>query len=164
MDQFTAQFFFYSRGKLCLEQTIFWCLPGISKQAAHSYRPAGRCRRWSRRQAHHGAGRGISPLLYRPQGQPTKDQPLPAREFALYRAGIYDLAAIKELPWTDYRPFVLKLFGVREHPRTRWSTEALLSWMASASASTRAPVTAFRSTATSASIPRCSGTTSTTSI
>lgn len=31
---------------------------------------------------------------------PEKDKPLPTKEFSLYRAGIYDLAAIKNLPWT----------------------------------------------------------------
>ena len=45
-----------------------------------------------------------------------KEKPLPAKEFALYRAGIYDMAAVKRMPWADYRPFVLKLFGVREQP------------------------------------------------
>lgn len=49
-----------------------------------------------------------------------REKPLPAQEFALYRAGVYDMAAIKKLPWTEYRPFVLKLFGVREHPHTRY--------------------------------------------
>ncbi|MFZ5863736.1 MAG: site-specific DNA-methyltransferase [Nitrospirota bacterium] len=52
--------------------------------------------------------------------KPEKDKPLPAREFALYRAGVYDMAAIKALPWAEYRPFVLKLFGVREHSHTRY--------------------------------------------
>lgn len=49
-----------------------------------------------------------------------KEQPLPAKEFALYRAGVYDMVAIKGLAWADYRPFVLKLFGVREHPHARY--------------------------------------------
>lgn len=49
-----------------------------------------------------------------------KDKTLLAKEFALYRAGIYDLAAIKNLPWTEYRPFVLKLFEVREHQHKRY--------------------------------------------
>jgi len=49
-----------------------------------------------------------------------KEQPLPAKEFALFRAGVYDMAAIKQLPWADYRPFVLKLFGVREHSHARY--------------------------------------------
>jgi site-specific DNA-methyltransferase (adenine-specific)/adenine-specific DNA-methyltransferase len=52
--------------------------------------------------------------------KPEKEQPLPAKAFALYRAGVYDMAAIKDLPWVDYRPFVLKLFGVREHPHQRY--------------------------------------------
>lgn len=43
-----------------------------------------------------------------------------AGEFALYRAGIYDMSAIKALAWEDYRPFVLKLFDVREHPHARY--------------------------------------------
>ena len=55
-----------------------------------------------------------------PQDKADKEQPLPAKEFALYRAGVYDMAAVKGLPWSDYRPFVLKLFGVREHPHARY--------------------------------------------
>ena len=55
-----------------------------------------------------------------PKDKPEKDQPLTAKEFALYRAGVYDMAAIKALPWTEYRPFVLKLFAVREHPHARY--------------------------------------------
>lgn len=58
--------------------------------------------------------------LIAPKDKPEKEQPLPAKEFALYRAGVYDMAAIKVLPWADYRPFVLKLFGVREHPHARY--------------------------------------------
>lgn len=52
--------------------------------------------------------------------KPEKDCPLNPKEFALYRAGVYDLTAIKELPWADYRPFVLKLFAVREQPHSRY--------------------------------------------
>lgn len=55
-----------------------------------------------------------------PKEKAEKERPLPAKEFALYRAGVYDMATIKALPWTDYRPFVLKLFGVREHPHARY--------------------------------------------
>lgn len=55
-----------------------------------------------------------------PKDKAEKEQPLPAKEFALYRAGVYDMAAIKGLAWADYRPFVLKLFGVREHPHARY--------------------------------------------
>jgi hypothetical protein len=68
--------------------------------------------------------------------KPEKEKPLPAKEFALYRAGIYDMAAIKEMPWADYRPFVLKLFGVREHLQQRYGwnldgyigTDSALVW------------------------------------
>lgn len=71
-----------------------------------------------------------------PKDKPEKEQPLPAKEFALYRAGIYDMAAIKALTWADYRPFVLKLFGVRPHPHARYGfaldgyigTDAALLW------------------------------------
>jgi site-specific DNA-methyltransferase (adenine-specific)/adenine-specific DNA-methyltransferase len=55
--------------------------------------------------------------------KPEKEKPLPAHEFALYRAGLYDMAAIRELPWTEYRPFVLKLFGVREQPHQRYGLD-----------------------------------------
>ena len=50
-----------------------------------------------------------------PRQKPEKEQPLKAKSFALYNAGIYDNEAIKAMPWADYRPFVLKLFQVREH-------------------------------------------------
>lgn len=55
-----------------------------------------------------------------PKNKPEKEKALPAKEFSLYRAGVYDMAAIRELPWVEYRPFVLKLFGVREHTHTRY--------------------------------------------
>jgi hypothetical protein len=55
-----------------------------------------------------------------PKEKSGKEQPLPAKTFALYRAGLYDMEAVKALPWSDYRPFVLKLFGVREHPHERY--------------------------------------------
>ena len=55
-----------------------------------------------------------------PKDKAEKEKPLPAKEFALYRAGVYDMAAIKEMPWPEYRPFVLKLFSVREHPHKRY--------------------------------------------
>lgn len=58
--------------------------------------------------------------LIAPKDKPEREQPLPAKEFALYRAGIYDMAAIKEMPWEAYRPFVMKLFGVREHGHARY--------------------------------------------
>lgn len=71
-----------------------------------------------------------------PKDKPEKEQPLPAKEFALYRAGVYDMTAIKALPWADYRPFVMKLFGVRAHPHARYGfwldgyigTHSVLLW------------------------------------
>jgi DNA modification methylase len=74
--------------------------------------------------------------LIAPKDKTEKEKPLPAKEFALYRAGIYDMAAIKELPWAEYRPFVLKLFGVNERPAKRYGltldgcigTDAVLLW------------------------------------
>jgi len=53
-----------------------------------------------------------------PRKKPEKGKPLKAKEFALYSAGIYDNEAIKLMPWDEYRPFVLKLFQVREHPHS----------------------------------------------
>lgn len=58
--------------------------------------------------------------LIDPKGKTEKEQPLPAKAFTLYRAGLYDMEAIKALPWEAYRPFVLKLFSVREHPHERY--------------------------------------------
>jgi len=48
-----------------------------------------------------------------PRERPEKPKPLKAKEFALYHAGIYDKDLILSLPWDQYRPFVLQLFGVR---------------------------------------------------
>lgn len=53
-----------------------------------------------------------------PKEKPEKEKPLLAKEFALYRAGIYDNEAIKQMVWEEYRPFVLKLFQVRPHEHT----------------------------------------------
>lgn len=74
--------------------------------------------------------------LIAPKDKTEKEKPLPAKEFALYRAGIYDMKAIKQMPWEEYRPFVLKLFGVREHGHTRYgfaldgyiATDSALIW------------------------------------
>jgi DNA modification methylase len=52
--------------------------------------------------------------LIAPKEKAEKEQPLPPKEFALYRAGLYDMEALRKMPWQEYRPFVLKLFGVRE--------------------------------------------------
>lgn len=48
-----------------------------------------------------------------------KEKPLPAKQFAMYRAGIYDLAQIQSLSWDAYRPLVMNLFGVRDAPHIR---------------------------------------------
>jgi DNA modification methylase len=58
-----------------------------------------------------------------PKEKPQKQEALPPKEFALYRAGIYDMAAIMDLPWESYRPFVLKLFGIREHSHKRYGLQ-----------------------------------------
>lgn len=58
--------------------------------------------------------------LIAPKEKPQLTQSLPTKEFALYRAGIYDMAGIKDLPWEAYRPFVMKLFGVRDHGHERY--------------------------------------------
>jgi site-specific DNA-methyltransferase (adenine-specific)/adenine-specific DNA-methyltransferase len=74
--------------------------------------------------------------LIAPKDKPEKEKPLPAKEFALYRAGLYDMEVVKSLPWEDYRPFVLKLFGVREDRHSRYAvaldgylgTDPVLLW------------------------------------
>ncbi|MEZ6150142.1 MAG: site-specific DNA-methyltransferase [Pirellulaceae bacterium] len=55
-----------------------------------------------------------------PKEKPEKEKPLLAKQFALYRAGVYDMARVQSLPWDAYRPLVMKLFGVREAPHTRY--------------------------------------------
>ena len=50
-----------------------------------------------------------------PPQKPERKRPLKAKEFAMFSAGIYDNEAVKLMPWREYRPFVLKLFQVREH-------------------------------------------------
>jgi DNA modification methylase len=50
-----------------------------------------------------------------PRHKTEKDKSLKAKEFALFNAGIYDNEAVKQMIWEEYRPFVLKLFQVREH-------------------------------------------------
>jgi DNA modification methylase len=51
-----------------------------------------------------------------PKEKPEKEQPLKAREFALLNAGVYDNERIKAMPWQEYKPFVMRLFGVRDEP------------------------------------------------
>lgn len=52
--------------------------------------------------------------------KPEKEKLLPANQFALFRAGIYDMEQIQSLPLDTYRPLVMKLFGVREAPHKRY--------------------------------------------
>jgi len=61
--------------------------------------------------------------LIAPKEKPEKEKPLPPKEFALYRAGLYDMAALKGMKWQEYRPFVLKLFGVREEAHNRYGMD-----------------------------------------
>lgn len=49
-----------------------------------------------------------------PKEKPEKEQPHKAKEFALLNAGVYDNDRIKAMPWQQYKPFVMRLFGVRE--------------------------------------------------
>jgi hypothetical protein len=65
-------------------------------------------------------GQEIRISLIAPKNKPEKEKPLPPKEFALFRAGLYDLKALRNMPWHDYRPFVLKLFGVREDAHNRY--------------------------------------------
>ncbi len=44
----------------------------------------------------------------------NKGKSLKAKPFTLYNAGLYDYRKVKELPWEEYRDFVLKLFQCRE--------------------------------------------------
>jgi len=50
-----------------------------------------------------------------PKKKTEENKPLKAKEFALFNAGVYDNEAVKKMPFSEYRPFVLKLFQVREH-------------------------------------------------
>lgn len=61
--------------------------------------------------------------LITPKEKPEKEKPLPPKEFALFRAGLYDMEALRRMPWLDYRPFVLKLFGVREDVHSRYGLQ-----------------------------------------
>jgi DNA modification methylase len=58
--------------------------------------------------------------LIAPKEKAEKEKPLPPKEFALYRAGLYDMEALRGMAWQEYRPFVLKLFGVREDTHSRY--------------------------------------------
>jgi len=51
-----------------------------------------------------------------PKEKTEKPKPLKAKEFALLNAGVYDNEQIKAMSWAEYKPFVMKLFGVRDEP------------------------------------------------
>lgn len=61
--------------------------------------------------------------LIAPKEKAEKEKPLPPKEYALYRAGLYDMEALRKMPWQEYRPFVLKLFGVREDLHNRYGMQ-----------------------------------------
>ncbi|MBA7506281.1 hypothetical protein ES706_04962 [subsurface metagenome] len=46
----------------------------------------------------------------------NRGKPLKAKPFTLYNAGLYDYQKLKQLPWEEYRDFVLKLFQCRDEP------------------------------------------------
>ncbi|MGD9973209.1 MAG: site-specific DNA-methyltransferase [Desulfatirhabdiaceae bacterium] len=45
-----------------------------------------------------------------------KDKPLPAQEFTLFHAGIYDKSRMMNMHWDQYKLFVSQLFGMRIEP------------------------------------------------
>jgi len=47
-----------------------------------------------------------------------KGDPLIARPFTLFNAGLYDFKRMSALPWDDYRLFALQLFQVRDEPHS----------------------------------------------
>ena len=46
----------------------------------------------------------------------NRGKPLKSKPFTLYNAGLYDYKMVKDLPWDNYREFVLKLFQCRDEP------------------------------------------------
>jgi len=52
----------------------------------------------------------------KPKEKLDEEKPLHAKEFILYHAGVYDNKSILEMPWEQYKPFVLQLFNVRPEP------------------------------------------------
>ncbi len=51
-----------------------------------------------------------------PKEKTEKEKPLRAKEFVFLNAGVYDNDRIKAMPWEEYKPFVMKLFGMRYAP------------------------------------------------
>lgn len=50
-----------------------------------------------------------------PKAKPPKSEPLKAKTFVLYNAGVYDKENILNLHWDQYKEFVMKLFEVRKN-------------------------------------------------
>lgn len=48
----------------------------------------------------------------------SKGPALSPKPFTLFNAGLYDFAALRSLPWEDWRFFALQLFGCRDEPHT----------------------------------------------
>lgn len=55
-------------------------------------------------------------LLNLKAGVGNKGRSLKASPFVLQNAGLYDFAALKDLPWEDWRFFALQLFECRDNP------------------------------------------------
>ncbi len=51
-----------------------------------------------------------------PRARAERPQPLKAKHFALFNAGVYDRDKLRVLDWSRYKPFVMQLFGVRDDP------------------------------------------------
>lgn len=50
-----------------------------------------------------------------PKAKPLKSEPLKAKTFTLFNAGVYDKENILNLHWEQYKEFVMKLFEVRKN-------------------------------------------------
>ena len=59
-----------------------------------------------------------------PKEKAEKEEPLKAKEFKLFHAGVYDAKAILDLDWEHYKPFVAQLFGVRSKRHKIYGFEA----------------------------------------
>lgn len=51
-----------------------------------------------------------------PRARAERPQPLKAKHFALFNAGVYDRDRLRALDWARYKTFVMQLFGVRDDP------------------------------------------------
>lgn len=59
-----------------------------------------------------------------PRARAERPQPLKAKHFALFNAGVYDRDKLRALDWARYKPFVMQLFGVRDDPHPIRSFQA----------------------------------------